>query len=993
MIPLIVLFSFFSYLYGSIPFALFFTYVLTKKNLLHEGTGNVGVINTFRTGGTLAGLLTVIGEISKAFVPLVISFFLFEKQLGASFFNFEDERWISLMYLFLTLLGINFSIFLRFRGGHGSTMTFFSTLILSPFSALTLLGINTILHFLSRYDFRIKRLWILFIPAIIYAFERSSIYASFGAATALLFLIQSGESRDDYVRHFEEYEMSKRKKLSIRFHKLSFYKRVPFIGNKANNLEFLISQKVKVPTTYALDWYMCSKLVDSDSEIKEKIIISIQKRISPTKSYAIRSSASIEDDPEFSFAGQFKTILNVQGIDKIINAIEEVYNSKKSKNVQKYITKSNLKYENLRMAVIVQEMVNQIFSGVSFGKNPITGLDEVVIEAVEGSGQLLLQDGITPFHCVYKWGEILTESKENPIPVEIIQIIAEETLRIQKKYKKPVDLEWVYDGKEINWVQVRPISTFIGLNIYSNKFSKEFLPGVIKPLIFSINILLINSTWIDILTELIGKNDLDPYLLAKLFYYRAYFNIGKFGQIFETVGFPRELLEILVLSEGENKKPKFKITFKTLRHLPRVVKFLINKLFFFEKRINRDLILLMNEFEKFENERLDNETPSKLLIIIKELFELNRKIAYFSIIIPLLNFFFNNRLTRKLKKYKLTMESLNYLLNSEQNLSDFNPHLHLEELHTEFKNLPDNIKTEIRKGSFEQFLEIPEITVFKKNVLNFIDRFGHLSDSGNDFSLIHWREKPKLILEMIINYTLPKSKIADSEILPIRKIKGKTLVKKIKRYRYYKEQISFEYTYSYSLFRSYFSALAKQFVQRGIFQEENDIYYLTFEEIIEIIEKDLWRESRQEQVDRIKKEIEKYSDIKAPATIYGDNPPPITLDTKIYHKYIGTPSSPGYYLGQITKVKSIDEFNKIQDGDVLVIPYSDVSWTPIFSKAGAVISEAGGMLSHCSIIAREYQIPAVVSVDGIFQLNDGDTVSVDGYKGEVSLVKRISKDH
>jgi pyruvate,water dikinase len=89
----------------------------------------------------------------------------------------------------------------------------------------------------------------------------------------------------------------------------------------------------------------------------------------------------------------------------------------------------------------------------------------------------------------------------------------------------------------------------------------------------------------------------------------------------------------------------------------------------------------------------------------------------------------------------------------------------------------------------------------------------------------------------------------------------------------------------------------------------------------------------------------------------------------------------------------MDEFNKIKKGDVLVIPYSDVSWTPIISKAGAVISESGGMLSHCSIISREYKIPAIVSVDGIFQLNDGDTVSVNGFKGEVSLIERVSEDN
>ena len=72
-----------------------------------------------------------------------------------------------------------------------------------------------------------------------------------------------------------------------------------------------------------------------------------------------------------------------------------------------------------------------------------------------------------------------------------------------------------------------------------------------------------------------------------------------------------------------------------------------------------------------------------------------------------------------------------------------------------------------------------------------------------------------------------------------------------------------------------------------------------------------------------------------------------------------------------------------REGDVLVIPYSDVGWTPLFIKAGAVIAESGGILSHSSIIAREYGIPAVVSVPGACQLADGALVTVDGYRGEV----------
>jgi len=75
----------------------------------------------------------------------------------------------------------------------------------------------------------------------------------------------------------------------------------------------------------------------------------------------------------------------------------------------------------------------------------------------------------------------------------------------------------------------------------------------------------------------------------------------------------------------------------------------------------------------------------------------------------------------------------------------------------------------------------------------------------------------------------------------------------------------------------------------------------------------------------------------------------------------------------------------MEPGDVLVIPFSDVGWTPLFAKAGAVVAESGGILSHSSIVAREYGIPAVVSVPNACQLQDGTLVTVDGFQGVVSI--------
>jgi len=87
---------------------------------------------------------------------------------------------------------------------------------------------------------------------------------------------------------------------------------------------------------------------------------------------------------------------------------------------------------------------------------------------------------------------------------------------------------------------------FTGKKIFSNRISKEFLPGMIKPLVWSINIPVVNSSWKRLIEEITGKTTIDIYHMAHSFYYRAYFNMGIFGDIFELFGMPRELLEIML---------------------------------------------------------------------------------------------------------------------------------------------------------------------------------------------------------------------------------------------------------------------------------------------------------------------------------------------------------------------------------------------------------------------------------------------------------------
>jgi pyruvate,water dikinase len=167
---------------------------------------------------------------------------------------------------------------------------------------------------------------------------------------------------------------------------------------------------------------------------------------------------------------------------------------------------------------------------------------------------------------------------------------------------------------------------------------------------------------------------------------------------------------------------------------------------------------------------------------------------------------------------------------------------------------------------------------------------------------------------------------------------------------------------------------------------EDDIFYLSYQEIIEFHDKRLSPEAIKQSIRTRKDEMQRLSGIRLPSVIIGDNLPPKITTTNISCIMRGIPAAKGYCTGKITLIKNTEDFHKVTRDNILVIPHSDISWTPIFVNAKGIISESGGMLSHCSIIAREYGIPAVVSVPNALKLNDNTIVALDGDKGEILIL-------
>ncbi len=757
-------------------------------------------------------------------------------------------------------------------------------------------------------------------------------------------------------------------------------------GNKTANLSLLMKKGFEVPQGFALS------LIDSfpfGSELRAKLQDLIETHIDEGTVYVVRSSANIEDSSDRSYAGQFESVLNVKGSDKILSAVETVAKSILNDNIKAYRNKDSIEQPSIQMSMIVQQQITPEFSGVLFTKNPVTGFDEIVIEATEGFSDKILQGGEKPVRRIYKWGRWLT-NKSDEIPSsmkpDVFDDLIAQAKQIQKVFKAPVDLEWAYSNGKIYWIQVRKITSLKGKKIFSNRISKEFLPGMIKPLVWSINIPVVNSSWKKLIEEITGKTSIDIYHMARSFYYRAYFNMGIFGDIFQLFGMPRELLEIMLgIEDTGEEKPSFKPGLRAVFYTHRIIYFLFKRLFFtveFERFFKR-YSKLVNMYKDKDLSRLND---SELIRTIDELIKTTQWASYYNIITPLMSFFFNSfSLKNALKKRGLSLMDCDFSEVREKTEA-IQVDLHLNNLKEAYDKLPENSREKMIK-CITALSDTQENRPFIKGYQAFKEQFGHLSDSGNDFSKPSWAENDRTLLRLIIDHEQPTSdkKKIDLNTCPRLRRKYKQAVK----FQVLKERVSFLYTYGYNRFRRYFLELGSRLKAQNALKSPEDIFYLYYDEIKDFVSDNTSTENNfHHLVNKRKEEMAKLENIDVPQTIIGEETPPIVTKDVASSEIFGLGVSGGYIRGRLVHIKQLDQAIKIHPGDIVAIPYSDISWTPVFSKASGIISESGGMLSHSAIVAREFSIPAVTGAKDVFSIREYSEVIMDGYNGKIEVLEQ-----
>ncbi|MEH2435242.1 MAG: glycerol-3-phosphate acyltransferase [Nostoc sp.] len=949
-------------LLGGLPLIAWITYALTRKQLSQVGTGNISVSAAFYHGGRFVGILAVLSEAFKGVAAVLLTRIFFP----------DGSSW-ELIALIALVIGRYW-----IGRGAGTTNVVWGFVVHDPLVAIFVFFFAGISFAILQSRQVVKFGVLLLFPLFVTLLHISDIPRML-AAVALAGLMGWIYTKipDDLnlpAQHAETESQAMLEFLRGGRAMVSLDEELDaaIVGEKAATLSQIKRWGYPVPKGWVL------------APIDDPELLTEFLQPSELSPLVVRSSAIGEDSEQASAAGQYETVLNVTSPEGLQSAIAQVQASYNQPSAVQYRRDRGL--NDSAMAVLIQQQVQSVFSGVAFSRDPITQQsDAIIIEALPGSPTQVVSGKVTPEQ--YRAFVLETENSssvqlegEGRVPQALIKQVAYLAHRLEKRYHgTPQDIEWSYDGQTLWVLQSRPITTL--LPMWTRKIAAEVIPGVIHPLTWSINRPLTCGAWGELFTLVLGDRalGLDFAETATLHYSRAYFNASLLGNIFLRMGLPSESLEFLTRG-AKLSKPSWESTWENLPGLGRLLKRELS----LEKDFKRDYHkLFIPGLSQLAQSDIDNLEPSKLLLRIDFILELLRQGTYYSILAPLsaalrqgIFRVKDGQIDHSVTPEIAALRSLSAIAtDAKEVLLEFEP-----------------------QQVFEQLKQTPEGEKILQEFDELLQDYGYLSEVGTDISVPTWRENPQMIKQMFVQLMQgnePQSGAKDA-INSIFAGKGKRSF--VQRRVDIKGRVTEVYSRLLAELRWSFVALEKIWLKSGLLKKTGDIFFLNFDEVRRLV---VGGDSRLiKQLDELVKLrrsqfLQDSEIIQVPLLVYGNTPPHPLAPSLLYSDQIlqGIGASPGQVEGRVKVLRNLQDVPEIDRDTILVVPYTDSGWAPFLLRAGGLIAEVGGRLSHGAIVAREYGIPAVMDVRGAtWLLQDGQRVRIDGSRGIVELSNDLRPD-
>ncbi|MFC5829081.1 PEP/pyruvate-binding domain-containing protein [Nonomuraea insulae] len=761
---------------------------------------------------------------------------------------------------------------------------------------------------------------------------------------------------------------------------------------------------------------------------------------------AVRSSATAEDLPFASFAGQQDTFLNVVGAQAVVDAVRRCWASLWTDRAVAYRESNGIDHASVRLAVVVQVMVEARVAGVMFTANPVTGRrHEAVIDASPGLGEAVVSGAVNPDRFLVFDGEILerhagdkklairslpgggTERVESAydglcLTDDEVRRLAALGVRVEGHYGAPQDTEWAIDHDGTLWLtQSRPVTTLYplpeptrpGLRVF---FSVNVVQGVMGPFtpmgVSAFRVISAGGAglaghapadplggagfvtvsggrlWLDITTAVRGRpgRGLLPRMLT-------------LGEA-RAVSIMERLFEDPRLSLASTSRLPFLRGFARFArrvHFPsRVFTALTNP---------RKAVASTVRLGEALNRRLSvpaTATPAQRLDHAERVLQ-----GTFPLIISIMPTVIAGyglfALASKLSG--VPVNEMSDVLRSMPSNPTTEMDLELWGLATRVEPEPFKERTLAELVDLYQAGALPPIA--QREITAFMDKYGHRGVAEIDVGVPRWSEQPAHILGVVANYlrmdggadTAPAAMFAKGEqearaaIAHVASRAGRRArwraavvrfaLGRTRRYAGLRELPKFYMVKTLAAVRRSLFVVGEHLVGQGVLDSADDVFFLDLREARAALGGGDLRDSVAERRAAYEQERRRRH---VPRVLLSDGTEPEALAQEAADGALtGTPASPGTITG-VARVVLDPIGAHLEPGEILVCPSTDPGWTPLFLTAGGLVMEMGGAMSHGAVVAREYGIPAVVGVpDAVHRITSGQEITVNGAAGTVAL--------
>ena len=751
--------------------------------------------------------------------------------------------------------------------------------------------------------------------------------------------------------------------------------------------------------------------------------------------YAVRSSATAEDLPTASFAGQQDTYLNVMGTAALLQHVSRCWASLFTERAVAYRLRNAFDHRRVAMAVVVQRMVSPQAAGVLFTADPLTSNRKVVsVEAGFGLGEALVSGLVNA--DVYTVGDdgtvtkaiatkqlaieaapaggtvertIEADGQQQPVltDTQVVQL-ARLGRRIEAHFGAPQDIEWCLVDDGFQFVQSRPITTLFPIpaandgdnHVYVSVGHQQMMTDPMKPLGLSFWQMTTPRTMAEAGGRLfadIGQVLASPTTGAGLLR-----SLGRsdplIGDALQTILDAGDFIPTLP-DEGPGPMPLAGGS-PPVPADPAIAVELI-------ERNQASVATLKRDIGSKSGSELLEFILADIPVLKRILFDPESTRVFMSAIEA--TWWLNDQLQAWLGE----KNPADTLTRSVPNNVTSEMGLALLDLADVIRPYPEVVEF-LQRVADEGFVdELPRLAGGREAAAalrGFLDKYGMRCVGEIDITRPRWSERPTTLLPLILGNVrnfepgAAKRRFVQGRLEALQKEQElltrladlpdgeqkaeetKQMIDRVRTFIGYREYPKYGMVSRYFVYKQALLEEAGRLVQAHLLRHKEDIFYLRFEELQEVV---ATNRVDHQLIDQRKQAFESYGALTPPRVFTSEG----EVVAGTYRRFdvpagalVGLPVSAGTVEGRARVIGDLAEAD-FEPGDILVTTYTDPSWTPVFVGIAGLVTEVGGLMTHGAVIAREYGLPAVVGVEHATRIiGDGQRIRVHGTEGYVEIL-------